>query len=295
MAMSFCLENDILSIGFTQRGGALTFARLKDGREFLRAAPLKAPFDILNQACFPMVPLCNRIGGNQFNFDGEAYYCCANSSIDPLYIHGDGWLSEWDVLRRSHQTAVLEFKQPANKLTPFAYIARQEITLEGNALKITLSVTNIGRKALPFGFGLHPYFPRSPAMTINFDSQGYWDNNDSNLPDIWVPSNGIMDFNLPRRLPGRLIDNCFAGWNHDVLMTWPEYDMAVSLRADNIFQYCQIFAPQDQPYFCFEPMSHKAGGLNEVNHPGFITLGPQETLSGNVSFNIHPNLHSAAR
>ena len=287
------LKNEALDISVTPQGGAIISGHLKDGRAFLRPTTPAPVFSSLDHACFPMVPLCNRMSNNHFDFEGRPYHAAQNSPVDPLYIHGDGWLSDWHIKRQSSGSACLSFEHIATERAPFTYAAEQDITLEASHLTLRLSVTNKGERAMPFGFGLHPYFPRTADMTLGFASTGHWENNAANLPQIWTPSAGEMDFNKPRGLPDRLIDNCFMDWDGYAQIIWPNQDMALQIKADDIFKTCQIYAPQNQPFFCFEPMSHMADGLSRPDYSGFKILSPGETLSGRVDFHVKDSLTAA--
>ena len=242
-----------------------------------------------------MLPICNRMGGNQFTFQGTSYHTSANSPVSPLYIHGDGWLEEWDLAERSDHAVTLALYHEASNVSPFTYSAQQIIALEAACLHMTLSVTNKGAKAMPFGFGFHPFFPRSNDMTVMFKSSGHWENNVDMLPKTWTPSAGEMDFNSARHLPERRIDNCFMGWDGRAEIIWPAQDMALRIEADDIFKTCQVYAPQNQAFFCFEPMTHLANGLSQKDYPGFKILQPDETLSERVKFHVYDRAYSAAR
>ncbi len=76
-----------------------------------------------------MAPLCNRLAGNQFRFGGRAYSLPSNTE-DPLYLHGDGWLADWQIEDQSPSAATLSFGHDG----AFRYGARQEVRLEGKTL-----------------------------------------------------------------------------------------------------------------------------------------------------------------
>jgi len=89
------LENDRLSLRVSPKGGAVVDGRTRDGQRFLRRHDDGA-FDVLRSACFPLVPIGNRVEGNGFELGGKSYRFKPNTT-EPNYIHGDGWLAEWKV------------------------------------------------------------------------------------------------------------------------------------------------------------------------------------------------------
>lgn len=117
------------------------------------------------EACFPLVPFGNRIEGNGFHFEGRDYTLAPNTA-DPLVLHGDGWLRRWSILRQDRHSLALHYRQAANAAGPFAYEAVQTITIDGANLTLSLTVTNHSAGALPYGLGLHPYFPRTPDTRL---------------------------------------------------------------------------------------------------------------------------------
>ena len=48
-------------------------------------------------ASSPMVPWFNRISGGGFNFGGKFYPIEPNDPLEPVPLHGDGWISPWEV------------------------------------------------------------------------------------------------------------------------------------------------------------------------------------------------------
>jgi len=82
-------------------------------------------------ANFAMVPFGNRVEGNTMSFAGRDYGFQPNAS-DPLYLHGDGWLSLWQLEDASAEHAQFCFSRSADRVSPYAYLTRQEIRLAGD-------------------------------------------------------------------------------------------------------------------------------------------------------------------
>src|SRR5687767_6124737 len=59
----------------------------------------KTGVGVLDSACFPLVPFCNRIASSRFTFEGVEVALAPNHPGDPsdLVLHGFGWVSAWTV------------------------------------------------------------------------------------------------------------------------------------------------------------------------------------------------------
>src|SRR5687767_10078430 len=58
-----------------------------------------APQDVLEAGNFPLVPYCNRIRGGAFRFRGREIRLEPNMAGDSSPLHGEGWLSPWQIVR----------------------------------------------------------------------------------------------------------------------------------------------------------------------------------------------------
>src|SRR5438045_80251 len=81
--------------------------------------------NVLDGACFPLVPYSNRIRGGQFTFRGRDVGIAPNMAGDPSPLHGQGWLNPWQVEKTSGQNAILSFHHRPGEW-PWDYEARQE-------------------------------------------------------------------------------------------------------------------------------------------------------------------------
>lgn len=276
MAPDLHLANLALTVCVSPQGGVLT-AAAADGRPFLRSS--QEPTD---SACFPMVPLCNRVAGNRFTFAGHDYHLGPNAN-DPLYLHGDGWLAEWEISQSSKSLATLNFTHASG---PFHYEAQQAIRLDGTTLHLHLSVRNTGTEAMPFGLGFHPYFPRKGAE-VQFAATSFWSEGQDHLPDTVCPIPADVDYATPRPLPTRWQNNAYEGWQGQARINWPHQGMHLDLHADPLFDTLMLYAPDnDDSFFCIEPMSHLPNALNMPDQPNLHVLAPNDTLAGGIRMTI---------
>ena len=284
MPAGHLLQNDRMSVRLHTHGGALTEAVTRRGRPFLRGAsgPVK---DARDSACFPLVPLGNRVRGNSLRVDGRTLPFTPNAD-DPLYLHGDGWLADWEILAADGTSAVLAFDHPEPAASPHIYRATERVTLDGPHLRLDLSVENRGPSAMPFGLGFHPFFPR-PGASVKFRAAAWWSEGDCHLPAAREDIPEEADFSRPRPLPGIWLNNAYEGWQGHATIRWQEAGLSVSLDADPLFSTLMVYAPDDDPsFFCLEPMSHLPGTSLVSGQDGLRLLGPGESLSGAIIFTV---------
>ncbi|MEQ1956524.1 aldose 1-epimerase [Mesorhizobium sp. CN2-181] len=241
--------------------------------------------------CFPLVPFGNRLRDNCFNFAGTAYKLPANTAADPLYLHGDGWLGSWTALAYSRNTLSLEYRHDIDG--PYRYRAEQHFALSDRNLTVSLSVTNQGEGALPYGLGLHPFFPLTKQTVLTFAAERYWLQDAALLPLGSEPVHGAMDFSRGRSPATGWMNTEFEGWTGRAEIAWPETKSRLVIEADPIFSRCMMFVSgqgfdptYEDDYFCFEPMTHGVDGHHRLHLAGLVLLQPSETLQGSCRFTV---------
>lgn len=242
-------------------------------------------------SCYPLIPYSNRIAHGRFKFDGQEYRLPLNFGDHPHSIHGNAWQSAWEVADRSEASCRLVLKHcPTGEDTdawPFAYRAEQTVRLKSRAASIHLSVTNEGRRSMPTGLGLHPFFPRRKGTLLQFAAGGVHRNGDDSLPLGREAIPAEWDFRTLRAMePG--LDNCFAGWNGRAEIRYENPGLAITIEADPVFGHLVVYVPQGRDFFAIEPVTHLNDAVNRLSEPdhGLRVLDPGETLSGRVIF--HP-------
>ncbi|MFN6982923.1 MAG: aldose 1-epimerase, partial [Brevundimonas sp.] len=78
-----------------EQGGAILSLDWR-GQPVFRPTPEGAT-DMLETACFPLVPYANRIADARFGFEGRDVRLTALDRFAPHALHGDGWLNPWTV------------------------------------------------------------------------------------------------------------------------------------------------------------------------------------------------------
>ncbi|TCS03063.1 aldose 1-epimerase [Rhizobium sp. BK418] len=288
------LQSGPLSLRVSSKGGlVLGFWKEADvGRvPLLRPAP-SAEADALSSSCYPLIPFGNRVKGNRFAFEGIEYRFEPNTKWDKHYLHGEGWQADWSINGQTQTSVEMSFLHRGGN-TPYAYRASQGFVLNDASLTMTLTVENLGERAMPFGLGWHPYFPMTPETTLQARSEKFWTEVDEWLPGERTDIPVDLDFSKPAELPHRWVNNGFEDWNGEARIAWPERRTALRLSADPIFKHAFVFVSDtafdpnfECDYFCFEPMTHLANGHNLPDLGGLKVLGPGGHLSGSVR--LHP-------
>jgi aldose 1-epimerase len=244
--------------------------------------------DALSSSCYPLVPFGNRVKDNRFLFEREEYRFTPNAEWDRHYLHGDGWQSEWSIVERTETSVELSLSHQDGR-TPYRYRAVQRFALDGDALRMALSVENRGVHALPFGLGWHPYFPLTPQTTLLAPARKFWTEVEDWLPGEQTDIPADADFNRPSALPHRWVNNGYEDWNGRAAVTWPERSTRLILTADSVFRHAFVFVSDTtfdpafkRDYFCFEPMTHLANGHNLPDLGGLRILRPGESLTGGI-------------
>lgn len=285
MSGLIALENDRLALRVSSQGGAVVDGHTRDGRPFLRTGH-SAGKAFYVPACFPLVPIANRVEGNGFDFGGKHHAFKPNTD-EPFYIHGDGWLSEWAIEDAGKTGLRLSFEQAQPARSPYVYKAIQTIRLNGATLSLHLSVENRGGDAMPFGIGFHPYFPRTARTRITAPAHVWWTEGANHLPVAQEAIPESADFSQSRMLPQRWLNNCFEGWAGHARIVWPESGLAAEVNADPIFSRYMLYAPDsDRSFFCLEPMSHAPNALAMTGPAALHVLAPGDVLSGGFSVTV---------
>ena len=258
-------------------GGTPVLRRASE--EAVRAVGVRAA------ACYPLLPYANRIAGARLPAAGRIFALRANFPPEPHAVHGVGWQRAWAVSRAEASSAKLVLRYEADTPAdwPFAFEARQNLDLDAGGLTIALSVTNRDALAWPAGLGLHPNFPLTTGVTLQFEAAGAWSNGPDHLP--LDPVRGTAwDFTKARAVAALALDHDFHGWRGQARIA-ADAAGAVRMAASEVFSVLRVFTPVARGFFALEPMTHITDAVHRpaVTGSGYRLLPPGETLAGTVA------------
>lgn len=235
-----------------QLGGALLSLQI-DGSDILRPTT-PTPENILDTACFPLVPFANRIANGRFCFGGRAIDLPADAAAPPHAHHGHGWRTPWTLVSYSAGTAAMTFLYRANAW-PWTYRATQRLTLLPDGLGIEMAVENLSALPMPCGFGLHPYFVRDASSYIEIEAP------ERLLPDgrgiPCIPSRGLSGRHDLATLPAS--DDLLLAGSGRVTIGTAAWEVELIAAASVGWQF---YLPAGQNFYCLEPVSHRPDSFN---------------------------------
>ncbi len=264
-----------------QLGGCIAGLWL-DAVPVLRSTPgtLASP---RQSASYPLVPFSNRIDRATLQWQGTSHPLVGNNAPEPHAIHGVGWQRPWTVLDSDDSFVMLAFEHRTDAAWPFAFDSSQTLRLRGNALELTLALTNQSHGPAPAGLGWHPFFVKRAGSRIAFEATGRWEMGPDKLPTTRRPARG-MDTDCA----GLDVDNCFDGWDGVVQLR----DELLDVRIRSSLRRLVVFTNDGRDSIAIEPVSHVNNAMNlvaagaDADGLGLSTLQPGETLTAEMTITV---------
>ena len=241
--------------------------------------------NVLGVAMFPMVPYANRIAGNAFDFGGRRWHVQPNNPPERFNVHGTGWHRPWTVVEAGPAQAAITLEVAG---APFVYRTMQTFLVSEDRLEVRLELTNLGSLAMPFGFGLHPWFDRDADVTLQFEARRFHLEEPDGVSGDAVSLPPELDFAQARPLPRGWRNNDYGGWGGVAAIRFPSRGIGLRITADPVFGHLMLYADPARSCFCVEPQTNASGafGRGAWDDPdeGVIVLAPGESAAGRVSF-----------
>jgi aldose 1-epimerase len=246
-------------------GGSL-LALSVAGVDVLRRAPPE-PRDVLDVACFPLVPFANRIAHGKVRMHGREIALPSDAAAPPHAHHGHGWRRPWRLVEKTEDTALLEYRHGADEW-PWPYVATQRIALVDGGAEIELSITNLSDDDMPAGLGLHPYFARSEGDRIETGSLRMVLNSRDGIPiDEASIDPGEKHLAALEGLDNLLLEETGHARLH-------LRGVRCSIDATGAVGF-HVYVPEDENFFCVEPVSHRPNAF--ANEAERYAITPGET------------------
>ncbi|MEP6786550.1 MAG: aldose 1-epimerase [Sphingomonadales bacterium] len=234
--------------------------------------------NVLDTACFPLVPFANRIDEGRFVFRGIEVILPEDPSASPHAHHGHGWRRSWAVDRTADHCADLSLVHERDEW-PWRYRATQNITATAEGVIVTLTLYNLDDAPMPAGLGLHPFFPRAPDSQIALDARERLLTDERDIPTTRVPF-----------VPG---DYAVSGLEEaDNLMLGGQGNVRVSgdvgitrINAIGAIGF-HLYVPSGQPFFCVEPVTHAPNSFRSERPKEVLTPGAAASLQMEITHSL---------
>jgi aldose 1-epimerase len=233
----------------------------------------------------PLVPFSNRITGGGITVDG-VFHPMAPNRFDPVPIHGNGWMHEWETREHSAHVIELGIESRRKHDYPWDYFSTQRYSLTDDSMIMRLEVEHLGDKPMPYGLAWHPFQLRGDnpnGPRLQFKADGYWETNADGIPGEHIKGLPAgWDFNTLTDLGGEgRIDNNFSGWDGRMITERDDIDLRIDWETTEPKNLTTsiLFRPENQPFFCFEPITHITDAFNRPGMPGLRTLHKGERMA----------------
>ena len=254
-------------------GQAIEILRTAESAEALRLAPSRFGLPLL-------FPFPNRIRHGRYTFQGRTYQLLQNSRGQA--IHGLVIAARFRVeaaeatAQGAHLRCVIahaDLPEPVGYPFPFRFVV--DYYLQGTTVTLTVSATNEGDRAMPIGFGIHPYLNaplteggRRQDCRITAPVSKQWELDSTLIPTgRRVPLAADHPLRTMAPFNDRTYDDVYTGvtsvdgWSTCRLVD-PAVPIAVAVEADSNFREIVVYAPPGQDVVCFEPYTCTTDAFN---------------------------------
>jgi aldose 1-epimerase len=270
-------------------------------REYVvRDRPVLDPYP-LEEMCdgahgMPLIPWPNRLRDGRYSFDGEAHQLALTEPATGNAIHGLVRWRNWRPLERAPDRVVMGTRLHPLQGWPFPLDIAIAYSLADDGLTVETSLTNIGHRPCPVGWGQHPYLSAGPGWKVDEcrlhlgAATRILTDPDRQLPTGTEAISGTdRDFRAPRMLGGVCLDDAFTDLERDRDgLAWASLSCpdghAVELWCDRTYGVIQLYsgdtlAPARRRLaLAAEPMTCPPNALQSGE--GIIRLAPGQSHSG---------------
>jgi aldose 1-epimerase len=222
-----------------------------------------------------LYPWANRLDGLRYAAAGRTVELDPDAMplrLDPngLPIHGLATASpHWEVTAHeagedgARLAARLDWAAHPELLAgfPFPHVLEVEARLSGRALTLETALRATGKVPVPVAFGHHPYL-RLPGVP-----RAEWEvtlpvRRRAQLDERGIPSGESEPFDAPPAPLGeRAFDDLFCELAHPPEFVLRGGGRRLEVRFESGYPVAQVYAPADEEFVCFEPMTAPTNAL----------------------------------
>ncbi len=288
-----------LEIGVTPAYGANLISLRYQGRELIHFDRNACLAGEKITGAFHMFPTPCRLQGGAYSFEGRRIE--QNKKGESITIHGLVRDEPFEVLEMCPDLLRVQLAfNPGTAVFegfPFPCLFELQFAVEERSVTIRYRVRNTGPTALPFGYGIHPYWiicgPRQMTQ-IRIPCDRVLESRDL------IPTGGTrsiagtsLDFRTLRPLGDQTPDHVFWKRHRDATAElYPSgQNVRILISASPDFTHMILYAPSDSPFLCLENLTSAPNAQNlpqagDVAH--LLVLPPNQSAEGWVRYEIRP-------
>ncbi len=248
-----------------------------------------------------LMPFPNRIDKGVFRFESKRY------EVDPNrhgYVRNRPWrLADQGAGGHSGAYVTSTFRAADHRdiLAQFPFPFSIEVTyrLKNGILSMETRIGNEGDGAMPYGFGIHPYFRRPAGAALEIPAKQRFELVDALPTGKLIDVEGPYDFRQRKAVGDLALDDIYTGLmpdeNGDVrcCLCGSESDASVIIQfGAEQFPHVVVFTPPEpRQAICIEPYTCPTDGFNlrdrGICHDDMV-LGPGSAIDLSLSLSIQP-------
>lgn len=185
------------------------------GRDLVRPYPVDAVRP--RSSGVLLVPWPNRVVDGRYDFGRSTYQLDLSEPHRHHAIHGLVRWQRFEVVRRDGSSALLRHELVPQTGYPFGLAVEAGYVLGEGGLTVSVTATNTGTDALPYGVGSHPYLVGGPGRvdewTVTLPAARVLDVTADRLVPLALRPVGEtdLDFSEPRRVGSTEVDHAYTG------------------------------------------------------------------------------------
>lgn len=244
----FLMTSGDYTAGITARGAAIAQLRHR-GRDLV--VPFDPALPIPDYRGIIAAPWPNRVADGAYRWKGVVQHLPLNEPGRDNALHGLVFDRLWEMETHDAESLTLRCRVDAANGYPSSLAVAAEYRLDADGLHCTVTATNTGMAAAPYGVCPHPYLVAGPAplddWALHVDAGSFLNvTPDRLLPVALQPVDGhVFDFRTPRSIGATEIDHAFThlaldGTGESRLMLTDPSGSSVGMRWDASCPWLQI-------------------------------------------------------
>jgi aldose 1-epimerase len=251
-----------------------------------------------------LYPTPNRVRNGVFRYQGKYYHQVKNGVriLEHGLVHNEAWNYADPQVKQDSISLVtwIDFEETCSMFQafPFKHRLSLEFCLTPAGLQVSYTIENKDNQAIPFGFGLHPYFTKlsgDAGTCVELPAIYVMDYTSDLLPTGRLIEVEGTQFDLRKKVGlGALdLDHVFTGLPDGkyARVFYDSLHMQVRLVSSSDFSHLVLYSPRGENFFCLENQTcstdaHNLADRNFVSESGLKFVQQGEIHTGSVSYLI---------